>query len=115
MRTVDFTRAAFGVTLAARPREVLVAVGTRSDRLAVVYTRVLGIRHLAQALLTLWRSGSALRYGAAAVDGLHALSALALAATSERHRRALIANAATAGMFALGDVAAAGTVRGDTR
>jgi hypothetical protein len=115
MSRVDVTRAALGGMLVARPYDVLVAVRTPSDPMAVAYTRVLGARHLAQALLALWRSGPGLRYGAAAVDGLHALSAIALAARSRRHRRGLVANAATAGVFALADVAAAGAVRGDTR
>lgn len=104
---LDVTRAAFGGWLLARPRDGLTAARVPAELRAVVYTRVLGARHLAQALLAPRLPGRRWRYGAGAVDGLHAVSGLALAARSNRHRRGLVVNAATAGAFVLADVAAA--------
>ena len=107
MSVLDVTRAAFGGWLIARPRDALTAVRVTAELRAVVYTRVLGARHLAQALLASRLAGRRWRYGAAAVDGLHAVSSLTLAAHSNRHRPGLAANAVTAGAFVLADVASA--------
>lgn len=77
-------------------------------------TRVLGARHLAQALAcAAWPRRGVLRAGVA-VDGLHAASMAVLAVASSRWRRAALAETCLAVTFAaLGTRAAtgAGTAR----
>jgi hypothetical protein len=61
--------------------------------------RVLGTRHLAQAVLTLWRPRPAVLAAGAGIDGCHAASMLALAAASPRMRRAGLTDAMAATAF----------------
>ena len=61
--------------------------------------RILGARHLAQAVLTLWRPRPAVFLAGAGIDACHAASMLALAVADPRMRRAGIVDAATAAAF----------------
>ena len=66
------------------------------SRRARSVARILGARHLAQAVLTLWRPRPAVFLAGAGIDACHAVSMVALAAWDPRMRRAGIADAAAA-------------------
>lgn len=85
----------------------------RSPRLPLSrVARVLGARHLAQALVcAAWPRRGVLRAGVA-VDGLHAASMAALALASPRWRRAALAETCLAVMFAALGARAAAEVAG---
>jgi hypothetical protein len=60
------------------------------------FTRILGARHLLEAVALALRRGRGPIYAAAGVDAAHAGTMLLLAGRSPRHRRAALANASTA-------------------
>jgi hypothetical protein len=114
-------RACYGWLLACAPRPMLragtaEAPGTPDapGPLAVLVTRVLGARHLAQALLTATADAAGLPPAAvlaagAAVDTLHAASMAGLAVMSRPLRRAALTDAALeTTLAALGLLAARG-------
>ncbi|HET7385915.1 MAG TPA: hypothetical protein VFJ19_04540 [Nocardioidaceae bacterium] len=73
------------------------ASGRRNpDSAAVVVCRLLGGRHVAQALLPTGFPGTG-----PTVDVLHMLTMVGVAGTSPAHRRAAVANTAEAACFAL--------------
>ncbi|SDZ20579.1 hypothetical protein SAMN05444365_10753 [Micromonospora pattaloongensis] len=75
---------------------------------AVATLRVLGARHLVQAATTIRWHGSVVFATGAAVDGIHSMAALALAAVDRRQRRSAALDAAVAAALAvLGVVIAA--------
>ena len=85
MNPLSLLRAAYGGALLAAPRAILELYGgSGDDESTVVVARVLGARHLLQALVQ--RGGALPRLGAA-VDAFHAASMLALAATATGHRK----------------------------
>lgn len=88
-------RAAWGTLLLVAPGRLLQPFGPVTTT-AVVTLRVLGLRHLAQAAVTFRRPTPVTLAFGAVVDGLHAGSALALAAVDRQQRRAALANAVTA-------------------
>jgi hypothetical protein len=110
-RWASLVRAGYGVALICRPCRLLQArTGSTPSPLACAVCRVLGVRHLAQAIVcgalpTRWL----IRAGAAA-DLLHAVSMLALAGKDDRLRPALLTDAAIAGGFA---AAGEAMLRGD--
>jgi len=73
-------------------------------------TRVLGIRQLSQALLTGTQPGAAVLWLGAEVDAAHAASMVTLALCSRRWRRAALADAMIATLFALAGATAARSV-----
>ena len=75
------------------------ATGHANSQRACTVARILGARHLAQAVLTLWRPRPAVLLAGAGIDACHAASMLALAAADPRVRRAGIADAVTAAAF----------------
>jgi hypothetical protein len=83
-------RAAYGVALLVVP---LSAPGPRR------YCRLLGLRQAVEGVV-LMRGGPAVAAAGAAIDALHAVSALWLATRSPRHHRVLRANAAAATVLA---------------
>ncbi len=96
-------RAAYGVTELLAPGSLeRLLVGTVADDRARVVIRILGARHLLQAMVTA-RGGPTLRRLGGGVDTLHALSMAALAATDPKRRRAAAVNAAIALAFAAGE------------
>ena len=97
---VTAVRLVYGGALLAAPARVLSAAGLRDDRHARAFARLLGARHGAEALLAL-AGGRSLGKVGAAVDTVHAATALAWAAYDRGHRRALLLNALAAGAFAL--------------
>lgn len=74
---------------------------------AVSVARVLGLRQLAQALLTCGNPSSDILVLGAAVDGLHAVSMMVLAAWLVPWRRAALADTLIASGLAAAGVAAA--------
>lgn len=93
----ELARLVWGAVLLAAPGRVLRSVGGHPDLTPPAVLRVLGVRHLAQAAVLLRRpTPAAFRLGAVA-DGLHALTALALAVDRRRRGVALIDAALAAG------------------
>ncbi|MDG4782345.1 hypothetical protein O7614_22030 [Micromonospora sp. WMMD961] len=68
---------------------------------AVVTLRVLGARHIVQTAVTLWRPTPGVFAGGAAVDAIHCVAALALAAVDSRQRSAARTDAAVAAAWAV--------------
>lgn len=106
----------WGVPVAARlawagvlllvPGRLLRPVGPASTG-AVVTLRVLGVRHAVQAVVTGLRPTPGVFAAGAAVDGLHSITSLALAAVDRRQRHAALTDAAVAaGWAVLGAVVA---------
>jgi hypothetical protein len=92
-------RSGYGWLLACVPQRML-EVGTPQTpgRPAVTVTRVLGARHLLQAMATAWAEAAGLPPGpvllaGAAVDATHAASMIGLAVISRPLRRAALADA----------------------
>jgi hypothetical protein len=101
-RRLAAVRTGFGLLLLLGPR---VALGTaharREDRWAVVYCRLLGLRQLLEAVVLARQPGRQWIAAGAAVDAIHALSAMLIAGAWPDRRRAATANALTATGFAL--------------
>ena len=103
MRTIDLVRAWLGLVELTAPTAVLGVVGTDpTNRTSLAVVRLLGARHLGQAVITAARPTPGTRRVGAAVDASHAASMLALAAASRAHRRAALCSAATATALATG-------------
>jgi hypothetical protein len=93
-------RACYGAALLCAPGLALgLCTGQASSPRARAVVRILGVRHLAQAVLTLWRPRPAALLAGAGIDACHAASMLALAVADPRMRRAGIADAAAATAF----------------
>jgi hypothetical protein len=100
IRGVALLRAVVGAALAAFPGRVASAAeGRPAAPLACLFTRVLGVRQLTQATLTLTAPQLLTPSRGAIIDGLHTATAIVLAAMSPRHRRAALVNAALAATF----------------
>lgn len=107
MRALDLARGSLGLVEVLAPAAVLRAVGTDpADPDSLVVLRVLGARHLLQAVIATARPTSGARRVGVAVDAAHALSMLALAAVSRSHRRAALSSATTATALAAGGLLA---------
>jgi hypothetical protein len=93
--------AVLGAALLTFPDAVLRRAGwSGGDRAGALAVRVLGVRHLGQAVaLCCWPGRSALRLGAT-VDLLHAVSMALLAALAGSRRRAALASMLAAGALA---------------
>jgi hypothetical protein len=99
---VEATRAAYGLCQLAFPSLIFrAALGHEPDRRVRVVARILGARHLLQALVTGAAPGSrTLHLGGGLVDSLHSASMAGLAFTDRRRRRAAALDAVVAGVFA---------------
>jgi hypothetical protein len=103
MSPLEILRGAYGLTELLAPAAVeRLLVGTSPDRRARAVTRILGARHLLQALLTA-RGGRTLHRLGGGVDAIHALTAAGLAAADPGRRKAAAVNAAIALAFAAGE------------
>lgn len=78
----------------------------RIDRPARAVARLVGARHLLQAVLTARHRYSAWIWAGAAIDAAHATSMIALAAARPDRRKLALANALTATAFAASGIAA---------
>jgi len=95
-------RAGYGVLLASAPGTVTHRYsGHPADRRARVVARILGVRHLTQAVLTLGTPGPTVLALGVEADLAHAASMLGLAAVDRARRRAALIDGAGAGSFAL--------------
>jgi len=99
---VLLARTGFGVTLLLAPGPVLRVVDPRGrDGRAVVVTRVLGARHVVQALVGALAPGRRESALSALVDATHAATCLVVAATDRRRARPALVNAAAAATWGL--------------
>lgn len=106
MRLLIAVRVLWGSALLLAPEMVLYDLPhQRIDRPARAFARVLGTRHLIQAVVTS-RGGTRgwVRAGAA-VDATHAATMVALAALRPDRRKLALTNVATATALAVGGVA----------
>src|SRR5207248_7968566 len=102
-------RACYGAALLCAPGLALgLCTGEASSARARTVVRILGARHLAQAVLTMWRPRRAVFAAGTGIDGCHVVSMLALAAADPRLRRAGLADAAAAAASTAVGVAAIG-------
>jgi hypothetical protein len=94
-------RAAYGSALLVAPGPLLRLAGGNGSGNGggVAVARILGGRHVAQALATAGHPGRLRLYAGAAVDGIHAASMLGLAALSAEERRPALIDATVAGTF----------------
>lgn len=92
-------RLGWGVTLVAMPGRIVTAVGGDNDPRSRTVVRILGARHVLQAVVEAG-AGPRLRRLGSVVDVLHALSALGLAGVDRRWRRPALLDAAVASGFA---------------
>lgn len=101
MRRTALVRAGWGAVLLLAPRQAL-RLGRAPDasERSVRITRLLGSRQLAQGTVTLAVDTALIGDLGALADGLHALSALGLAAISPRWRRTAVADAVVAAALA---------------
>ena len=103
-------RACYGAALLCAPGLALgLSTGQAQSPRARSVVRILGARHLAQAVLTLWRPRPAVFLAGAGVDACHAASMLALVAVADpQMRRAGLTDAVAAtALTATGAVMAA--------
>jgi len=95
-------RAGYGVLLVCAPEPVVRRyAGRRADRRARVVARILGARHLTQAVLTLGSPGPTVLALGVEADLAHAASMLGLASVDRARRRAALIDAVGAGSFAV--------------
>jgi len=98
---VGLIGAAWGAELAFNAESVFgVIAGRAPDHTELLLARVLGVRHLAQAVPQLAVPGTGARL-LASVDVIHAASMVALAVLSPRERRVALTSAAAAGALAV--------------
>ncbi|BCT74274.1 hypothetical protein SCMU_01160 [Sinomonas cyclohexanicum] len=104
MRPLETVRAAYGTVELLAPGAVEhLLLGHRPDERARTVIRILGARHLLQALVTA-RGGPALHRLGGGVDIVHAVTMAALAGADPKRRRAAAINAAIALVFAAGEL-----------
>ena len=113
---VTLARAGYGVALICTPGLLIGVTGQRPGRRACAVARVLGVRHLVQAAVTVAAqrscSGSTtVLGGGAVVDLLHAGSMVALGVTDARARRAALNDAVVETGFAATGAWAASAAR----
>lgn len=95
-------RAGYGVLLVSASGPVVRRYGGHpADRRARVVARILGVRHLTQAVLTLGTPGPTVLALGVEADLAHAASMLGLAAVNRSRRRATMIDGVGAGCFAL--------------
>jgi hypothetical protein len=105
MRYAAVARAAYGVSLLLAPGAVIrIASGEPADRASTVVGRVLGLRHLAQALIIDRAETHDRLLIGAVIDAAHALSMVGLAALSRDHRRPAVLDAALAGGWTINGI-----------
>lgn len=101
VRAIELIRAGWGAVLLAAPAEVLGHLhGVQVDRKAIVVTRILGARHLAQALLSGSDPGPEVLAAGVWVDTVHSATALGLAAIDRRRARGGVTDAVVAASWA---------------
>lgn len=100
MKPLEVVRAVYGMCELLAPDFVAgTLLGEAPDRGTRVVIRILGARHVVQAVLTV-RAGPAAHRLGGCVDGIHAASMVVLAAMDARYRTPAAVNAAIAVVFA---------------
>jgi len=100
-RSIELARAGWGVALLAAPRQVMETVHRiEVDTKSVVIARILGARHLTQATLSGLRPSPEVLAMGVWVDGVHALTALGLAAVDRSRARAGLTDTVVAAIWA---------------
>ena len=101
IRGIELIRAGWGAVLLASPAGVLNHVpGVEVDRTALVVTRVLGARHVVQALFSGIDPGPEVLAAGVWVDTVHSMTAFGLAVVDRRRARAGVADGAVAALWA---------------
>jgi len=104
VRGPDVSRLVLGGLCLARPDLPLRLTGSPGGRGTRVGVRVLGARYVVQSVGGPWLHRRWVPEVDAAVDVIHALSMLGLAALAPSHRRVALVSAATATGFAVADL-----------
>jgi hypothetical protein len=103
VKPLELVRAAYGMCELLAPDYVSGRLlGEVPDGRTRVVIRILGARHLVQAVLTV-RAGRAAHLVGGSVDTVHAASMVVLAALDSRYRKSAGVNAALALVFAAGE------------
>ena len=101
VRRIELVRAGWGAVLLAAPGGVLSHIhGVEVDPKALVVTRILGARHVAQSLLSGLDPGPEILAAGVWVDTVHSLTALGLAVVDRRRARGGVTDAAVAALWA---------------
>jgi hypothetical protein len=100
---LELLRFLYGAGQLLAPASMARSVGANTDDTALLVRRILGARHLVQAMVLARRGPTAHRLGAA-VDATHALSMVILAIVDHRHRADALLNGLSATAFAFGEV-----------
>lgn len=102
IRAIELIRAGWGAVLLTAPGEVLEHIhGVRVDRKALIVTRILGARHLTQALLSGVNPSPEVLAAGVWVDTVHSATALGLAVADRRRARGGVADAVVAASWAV--------------
>jgi hypothetical protein len=102
IRAIELIRAGWGAVLVAAPAEVLEHIhGVQVDRKALTVTRILGARHLAQALLSGVNPGPEVLAAGVWVDTVHSATALGLAGVDRHRARGGVTDAVVAASWAV--------------
>jgi hypothetical protein len=107
-RALQMARASYGLALVLAPTETIrLAAGRLPSRRDCAVARLLGARHLVQAVLTVVIPVPEVLAIGAQVDTAHAASMLMLAAADRPERRAVLTDALTEAIFAAAGFSAA--------
>ena len=104
-------RFGFGLALVVAPDRILLACGGEDDERARVVARILGVRHLIEAEVLVRHETAPVALAGAAVDGIHAATALAFGAIDRERRRMGLINAAIALFFTVAGIVHAQRLR----
>lgn len=99
-RRIELLRGGWGLALLVSPQRVLHATGVRVDARSVLVGRILGARHLTQAVLSGMRPSPEVVAMGVWVDGVHAITALGLALADRERLRPGLLDAAVATVWA---------------
>ena len=99
MRCLAVFRAVYGVFLLVASGAVVETVTGKQSRTAATVGRLIGARHVIQALTLSRTRSKGWRTVGVATDVFHALSMVALAGISERYRRLAVLAAVAAGVW----------------
>jgi hypothetical protein len=95
-RKIEVLRGAWGLVLLLDPRRVMHTLGVRIDTKSMVIGRILGARHLTQAVLSGVQPSPEVLAMGAWVDVVHALTAVGLSGADPARRRAGLLDATVA-------------------
>ena len=101
LRSIELVRAGWGAVLVTAPTRVLNRIhGVQVDDKAIAVTRILGARHVVQALLSGIDPGPEVLAAGVWVDAVHSLTAFGLAVVDRRRVRAGVTDGLVAALWA---------------